>query len=147
MFKFMYFLVSSLHDGLKIEFFEYLNENKNDAKQFNNFWRDVSLMAFLSHPIYIQRKKNEPAAQIIDGLNAIKLGAKSHLFQELKQRWVQNRQRNSVHEFVQCLLHCRKQYDITKSNTQKSFLSPWIKKLTTKQRLIKCGLKFDLNSI
>ena len=52
-------------------------------------------MAFLSHPIHIQRKKNEPekhAAQIIDGLNAIKLRAKSHLFQELKQRWVSNRE-------------------------------------------------------
>lgn len=109
----------------------------------------------LSHPIQSQRKENEPwrnAAQIIDGLNAIKLRAKSHLFHESMQGWVWKLVNLKAFILAYNLPHCQKQYDITESKNPKiwstSFLSPW-KKLTTKQRRykvwIKIRLKFDLN--
>lgn len=60
--------------------------------------------------------------------------------------------RNQCHLFFQYfLLHCPGQYDITASNKPKNMgniISLTPKKSTGKNRVvIKCGLKFDLNSI
>jgi hypothetical protein len=118
MFDFMYFWFFRSLD-LKLIFFVFNNGNKNDSQQFNNSWRDgVSLMAFFiapnSKPKEGKYLTSKYAAQIIDGLNAIKLRAKSHLFHEyeagmgVESLWL--RQRLSIPIY----LSVEWQYDITR---------------------------------
>lgn len=157
MFDFMYFWSFRFSLDLKLIFFVFNNGNKNDAQQFNNSWRDgVSLMAFFIAPNSKPKKgkylTSKYAAQIIDGLNAIKLRAKSHLFHVYEAGMGVESRRLQQLLSIPIYLTVEWQYDITESKKPKNMvniISLTLDKKSSQQNsvVIKCGLKFDLNSI
>lgn len=140
---------------IKIEFFlVFKNSNENDALWHDNFltrwchWWDFYRAQF------IYQVEEQDAANIVDGLNAIKMRAKSHLFGDLNQGRA-GCGVNCLSALDTNLRHCPSNMISPQQQQQwylkilpTSFLSPQKKHNKKPRRYkvwIKIRLKFDLN--